>query len=421
MYDKIWINVNLMTMARDKPLGTGDKSLGLGGKAYGLVKNGAIAVTGDVISWVGLSSSITPENMAHEVIDCHDAYLSPGLIDCHSHLIYGGERIDEFERRMTGVSYEEIAKGGGGIMSTVRATRNASPADLFNAAKKRLMALMKGGVTTAEIKSGYGLDLANEIKMLEVAAALNDKIQGVDIMATCLAAHSIPPEFKADRSGYIRLITDEILPLVAKRSLASFVDGFCEDIAFSKEEMSLIFTKAKQLGLGIKLHAEQLSNQDGAKMAAQFGAISVDHLEHLTEDAIQEMAKAGVVASLLPGAFYTLKDKNIPPIDLLRKYNVPMAVATDSNPGSSPALSLSLMINMAVNLFALTPEEAFLGVTKNAAQALGLNDRGVLEVGKKADFALWGFDHPAALAYFLGSDHCLYTVKDGKEQFGNDL
>jgi imidazolonepropionase len=404
MQDMIWKNVNLLTMA---PSTIGADN------TYGLIENAAIAVKDGVISWIGRSEE-NEKNLpeAKETYDCHGAYMTPGLIDCHTHLIYGGSRIDEFEQRMTGVSYEEIAKSGGGIMSTVRATRKASKGELFSSAKKRLNQLMGSGVTTVEIKSGYGLDLETEIKMLEVAQELDD-VSGIDVAATCLAAHALPPEFSQDRSAYIDLIVDQILPEVARRNLATAVDGFCESIGFTAAEMTRVFDKAQELGFKIKLHAEQLTDQAGAALAAEYGALSADHLEHLTEDSVRAMAKSGTVAVLLPGAFYSLRDEKNPPIELLRKYKVPMAVATDSNPGSSPVQSLALMINMASTLFRLTPEEALLGVTKHAAQALGLKDRGTLEVGRKADFALWDITHPASLSYMVGGNYCLFTVKEG--------
>ncbi len=379
---------------------------------YGLIENTAMVIENDYITWIGSEESL-PNHYDYEMEDAEGDYISPGLIDCHTHLIYGGNRIDEFEKRLNGVSYEEIAKSGGGILSTVQATRDATEAELIESANKRLSHLKAEGVTTIEVKSGYGLNTETELKMLSVARTMNVN-NDIDVIATFLGAHAIPDEHKNNRDDYIDLIINEMLPKIAEQKMAAAVDGFCETIGFQYQEMEKIFIKAKELGLNVKLHAEQLSNQNGAKLAAKYGALSADHLEHLTEDAILNMKEAGTIAVLLPGAYYTLRDSKCPPIDLLRKHKVPMAVATDCNPGSSPVLSLKLMINMASTIFQLTPEEAIAGVTRNAAKALGLSDRGIIKEGMLADLVRWDIEHPAELAYYVGGNHVKSVIKNGK-------
>lgn len=399
MSNKIWTNVNLISMQEnDAP--------------YGLIENSAMVIENDYVAWIGPEEDL-PNYYDYEMEDAEGDYISPGLIDCHTHLIYGGNRIDEFEKRLNGVSYEEIAKEGGGILSTVQATRDATEAELIKSANKRLSHLKAEGVTTIEIKSGYGLNTETELKMLSVAKTMNVN-NDIDVITTFLGAHAIPDEYKNNRDGYIDLIIDDMLPKIAEKKLASAVDGFCETIGFQYPEMEKIFKKAKELGLNVKLHAEQLSNQNGAKLAAKYGALSADHLEHLTEDAILNMKDAGTIAVLLPGAYYTLRDSKCPPIDLLRKHKVPMAVATDCNPGSSPVLSLKLMINMASTIFQLTPEEAIAGVTRNAAKALGLRDRGIIKEGMLADLVRWDIEHPAELAYYVGGNQIKSIFKSGK-------
>lgn len=392
----VWKDVTLLTMT----------------EGYGLIQDGAIAARGGRIVWLGDGQDLPESCDGAGVISCGGKFMTPGLIDCHTHLVYGGSRVAEFEKRLGGMSYEEIARDGGGILSTVRATRDAGEDMLYVSARKRLNQLQRSGVTTIEIKSGYGLDLANELKMLRVARRLGES-SAIDVVTTFLGAHAVPPEFKGDPQGYMDHVCGDMLDDVVRENLADAVDAFCENIAFSTDQVESLFIKARELGLPVKLHAEQLSNSGGAKLAAKYQALSADHLEHLDEDAVKYMAASGVVAVLLPGAFYSLRDDRMPPIELFRKYNVPMAVASDSNPGSSPVLSLALMINMASTLFRLTPEEAMAGVTRNAARALGLQDRGVLEVGKNADFALWDISHPAELAYQVGGNLCVGTVKDG--------
>lgn len=402
---KLWTDVNLLTMAE-------------GDRPYGLIKNATLVSDGEQIVWVGQNNDL-PDHFVGETIYCKGSYMSPGLIDCHTHLVYGGNRIDEFEKRLTGVSYEEIAAAGGGILSTVEATRAASEDDLVKTAKKRLATYMQEGVTTIEIKSGYGLDVENEIKMLRAAKKLG-RISGIDVIPTFLGAHALPPEYSDNRAGYINLIINEMLPIIAKERLADVVDGFCENIGFSPQEIEKIFKAATKLGFKLKLHSEQLSDQKGATLAAKYNALSVDHLEHLSIDSILEMKKSGTVAVLLPGAYYTLRDTVIPPIEELRRAQVPIAIGSDCNPGSSPVLSLKLMINMASTLFKLTPEEALAGVTRNAAKALGLDDRGILKKGLKADMVLWDIEHPAELSYQIGGNQTLKVIKGGDIIFARD-
>ncbi len=389
-----------------------------GDRPYGLIKNATLVSDGEQIVWVGQNNDL-PDHFVGETIYCKGSYMSPGLIDCHTHLVYGGNRIDEFEKRLTGVSYEEIAAAGGGILSTVEATRAASEDDLVKTAKKRLATYMQEGVTTIEIKSGYGLDVENEIKMLRAAKKLG-RISGIDVIPTFLGAHALPPEYSDNRAGYINLIINEMLPIIAKERLADVVDGFCENIGFSPQEIEKIFKAATKLGFKLKLHSEQLSDQKGATLAAKYNALSADHLEHLSIDSILEMKKSGTVAVLLPGAYYTLRDTVIPPIEELRRAQVPIAIGSDCNPGSSPVLSLKLMINMASTLFKLTPEEALAGVTRNAAKALGLDDRGILKKGLKADMVLWDIEHPAELSYQIGGNQTLKVIKGGDIIFARD-
>ena len=393
----VWKDVTLLTMT----------------DGYGEIQNGAIAVRGAKIIWLGQFGDLPDIYEGAEMISCGYKFLTPGLIDCHTHLIYGGSRVAEFEKRLSGMSYADIASEGGGILSTVRATRDTHEDMLYFSAKKRLDQLQMGGVTTVEIKSGYGLDLENELKMLRVARKLGQG-PAIDVVTTFLGAHAVPTEFGGDSDGYMGYVCHDMLDAVVRENLADAVDAFCENIAFTTDQVEDLFTKARELGLPVKLHAEQLSDSGGAKLAAEYQALSADHLEYITEEGVKYMAASDMVAVLLPGAFYTLREDIIPPIELFRKHNVPMAVASDSNPGSSPVLSLPLMINMASTLFSLTPEESLTGVTKNAARALGLHDRGALEVGKKADFALWNISHPAELAYQVGGNLCAGIVKNGQ-------
>lgn len=381
---------------------------------YGLIADAAMVTEGERIRWVGPRADLPPDLRALCVDeqDCAGALLTPGLIDCHTHLVYGGDRAAEFEQRLQGVSYEEIARRGGGIASTVRATRQAGAAELERASAPRLRALMAEGVTTVEIKSGYGLALAHERKCLQVARRLAHS-HAIDVRTTFLGAHAVPPEFAGRADDYV----DSLLPMLRTlhaEGLVDAVDAFCERIGFSAAQTARVFDAARALGLPVKLHAEQLSDSGGAALAASYGALSCDHLEWLSSEGAAAMAKAGTVAVLLPGAFYFLRETRLPPIDLLRQQRVPMALSTDCNPGSSPCTSLLLMLNMACTLFRLTPEEALAGVTRHAALALGLKDRGVLAPGMRADLALWDVEHPAALSYAIGARPLRATVFKGK-------
>lgn len=370
--------------------------------AYGAIEDAAVAVTGNKIVWIGPRREL-PESAADQLIDGEGQWLTPGLIDCHTHLVYGGHRAGEFARRLGGESYEDVARAGGGILSTVRSTRAASAADLYRAAEPRLRALMNEGVTTVEIKSGYGLDLDTELKQLRVARRLAQHYP-VSILTTCLAAHALPPEYDGRADDYIALVCEEILPAVAKEQLADAVDMFCENIAFSVEQCQRVIDAAHKLDLPIKVHAEQLASTGATRMAARSSALSVDHIEYITDEDVAAMAESGTAAVLLPGAFYTLKETRVPPVDKLRAAGVPMAISTDLNPGTCPLASLRLMMNMSCNLFGLTPAEALAGVTRAAARALGVCcSRGVLRAGLRADMALWPMESPDQLAYEVGA------------------
>ena len=372
------------------------------GKSYGLIENGAVVISADRIKWVGAEKELPDEFAGLQGKNLEGRLVTPALIDCHTHLVYGGSRATEFELRLNGASYEEIARNGGGILSTVTATRNASEDELLAQSLPRLDALLSEGVATIEIKSGYGLDIETEIKMLRVARQLG-KERSVRVKTSFLGAHAIPPEFSGKADAYIDFVCEEVLPAVHYENLADAVDGFCENIAFSPNQISRVFEKAKSFGLPVKLHAEQLSNLGGATLAAKYGALSADHLEFLDQTGVEVMGESGTVAVLLPGAFYTLRETQLPPLDSLRKAEVPIAIATDCNPGSSPLTSILLCMNMSCTLFRMTPEEALCGVTIVAAQALGIGDEvGTIEVGKKAELAVWNVDQPAELAYRAG-------------------
>lgn len=382
------------------------------------VHDAAIAVRDGLITWVGPTREL-PDTLA--ALPRHDGggrLVTPGLIDCHTHLVYGGQRANEFAMRLAGASYEAIAQAGGGIVSSVRATREASEDELFEAASRRLQALLADGVTTVEIKSGYGLRLADERKQLRVARRLGEH-HGVTVRTTFLGAHALPPEFRDRADDYIDLVCHEMMPALAAEGLIDAVDAFCEHIAFSRAQTERVFQAAAALGLPVKLHAEQLSDMDGAALAAQYGALSCDHIEHLSARGIDAMRRAGTVAVLLPGAYYTLRDTHLPPIDALREAGVPMAVSTDHNPGTSPTLSLLLMVNMACTLFRLTVPEALAGVTRHAAQALGLQaSHGSLGPGRVADFVLWDVDDAAELAYWFGQRPAGVIVRQGRRVEG---
>ena len=378
----------------------------------------AVVVAQGTIRWVGARAALPAEYAALPVHDGGGALATPGLVDCHTHLVYGGQRANEFAMRLAGASYEEVAKAGGGIVSSVRATREADEDTLFAQAAPRLEALLADGVCAIEIKSGYGLALAHERKQLRVARRLGEHY-GVTVRTTFLGAHALPPEY-AGRSGeYIELVCREMLPALAAEGLGDAVDVFCERIAFSLDETERVFQAARALGLPVKLHAEQLSDMGGAALAARYGALSCDHIEHLSVEGIEAMRAAGTVAVLLPGAYYTLRDTHLPPIEALRAAGVPMAVATDHNPGTSPALSLLLMVNMACTLFRLTVPEALAGVTQHAARALGLEaSHGAIAAGRPANFVLWSVRDAAELAYWFGQRPVRTVVRQGRIAVG---
>jgi imidazolonepropionase len=381
--------------------------------SYGALDHGAVGVSNGRIAYIGPAANAPA---AKERATLNGRWLTPALIDCHTHLVFGGNRAAEFEMRQNGASYEEIAKAGGGILSSVNATRGASLEDLVESGVSRALMLKKSGVVTIEIKSGYGLTSGDEEKML-IAAGEIARAAGMRVKRSLLALHALPPEYKNDRSGYVRLVCEEMIPSVAKRRLADAVDAYCEGIGFTCDEVRAVFTAANKAGLRVKLHAEQLSNMNGAALAAEFGALSADHLEHVDEVGVAAMANAGMVAVLLPGAFYALGETKEPPVDLFRKHGVAMAVATDLNPGTSPVLSAPLMLNMAATLFGLTPEESLAGMTRNAAKALGLDGEcGMIKEGLAADFAVWNIDHPAELSYWIAHPGPESLVIGGKEE-----
>ncbi|MEE4691347.1 imidazolonepropionase [Pseudomonas alliivorans] len=395
----LWKNCHIATMAHGK---------------YSIIEDAAIVTSGAYIEWIGPLDQLA-EQEAESCVDLGGAWVTPGLIDCHTHTVFGGNRSGEFEQRLQGVSYADIAAAGGGIASTVRATRAASEDELYISAERRLRHLLKDGVTTVEMKSGYGLDLENERKLLRVIRRLGNT-QPVTVRSTCLAAHALPPEYANRADDYINHICKEMLPALAAEGLVDAVDAFCEYLAFSPAQVEQVFITAGQLGLAVKLHAEQLSSLGGSSLAARYKALSADHLEFMTEDDVIAMAASGTVAVLLPGAYYFLRETQLPPMDALRKHGVPIAISTDMNPGTSPGLSLRLMLNMACTLFRMTPEEALAGVTLNAAKALGMGDtHGSLEVGKTADFVAWDIERPADLAYWLGGDLDKRIVRHGME------
>lgn len=400
VFDSVWFDVNLATMEGD---------------GYGIIENAALAIKDGRIAWLGKREELPEfDAFATPTYQGKGGWLTPGLIDCHTHIVYGGNRAKEFEMRLEGASYQEIANAGGGIVSTVTATREADEETLYVNAKNRLNALMKEGVTTVEIKSGYGLDVETEVKMLRIARLLGEH-HPVDVKTTFLGAHALPLEFKDNSDGYIDLVCGEMMQAVVDQDLADCVDAFCESVGFDLAQTKRVFEAAKAHGLPVKLHAEQMSNLGGSAMAASFNALSVDHIEYLDEDGVKAIKSAGTTAVVLPGAFYFLRETKQPPIDLLRKHQVPMAIATDANPGSSPLCSLQLMLNMACTLFKMTPYEALAGVTVNAAKALNVFDNvGSLAIGKQADIVLWDIEHPAQLSYQFGVNPCMQIIKNGK-------
>ena len=399
--DSVFTDCHLATMAGREP--------------YGAVTDAALAVKEGRIAWLGPMDQLPADaaDRAQHHYPLQGAWVTPGLIDCHTHMLYAGDRSVEFEMRLNGASYAEIARAGGGILSTVKAVREAKLMDLYTETFLRVEALALDGVTTVEIKSGYGLSTEQELKMLQaISQVANDAL--IDVVPTFLGAHALPPEFKDDPEGYVDLVCREMIPQAAQRGLAESVDVFCENIGFTTAQTRRIFEAAREHNLPVRLHAEQLSDQKGAVLAAEFGALSCDHLEYVQQDGIDAMAAAGTVAVLLPGAFYFLNETRRPPVEALRRAGVPMALATDHNPGTSPASSPTLIMNMGCVLFGLTPEEALAGFTLNAARALGLADQiGSLEVGKKADLAVWSIERPAELAYRIGGQPCALTVKEG--------
>jgi len=373
------------------------------GTAYGAIEHAALGWKDGMIEFAGPLAQLPgdPDTLAAQVESAGNAWITPGLIDCHTHLVFAGNRAEESEMRLNGASYEEIARAGGGIVSTVARTRAASDQDLLAQSLRRARALVADGATTIEIKSGYGLDLESESKMLRTARRIGEEL-GITVRTTFLGAHAVPPEFTGRQSDYVDEVCIHMLPAIAGERLADAVDAFCENIAFTPSETRRVFETARAHGLPVKLHADQLSDSGGAALAAEFGGLSADHLEYTNEAGVQAMAAAGTVAVMLPAAFYTLRETRLPPIERFRAHGVPLAVATDVNPGTSPLLSLRQAMNMACTLFRLTPEEALRGATIHAARALGLADRGTLEAGKRADFVIWDIEHPAELCYWIG-------------------
>ena len=398
----LWRNARLVTLASDTP--------------WGLVDQGALVVEGEHIVWVGADDRIPAEHLRRASAEHQlaGALVTPGLVDCHTHLVYGGQRAHEFEQRLLGASYEDIARAGGGIRSTVAATRAASDEALYQSARQRALVLMAEGVTTLEAKSGYGLSLHDEARCLAVVRRLGSELP-LSTRATCLAAHALPPEFEGRADDYISAVC-AWLPELHAQGLVDAVDAFCEHIGFTPAQTRRVFEAARALGLPVKLHAEQLSDQGGAALAAEFKALSCDHLEHLSDAGVRAMAASGTVAVLLPGAYYFLRETKLPPVAALRAAGVPLALSTDHNPGTSPTLSLLLMIHMACTLFRLTPEEAVRGATQHGARALGLADRGTLAAGQRADFVVWALDHPNELAYWFGHNPCRRVVVAGEER-----
>lgn len=402
MFDALWVNLHAATMKQDE--------------GFGIIEKAAIGITDGKIVYIGKEADLRgqPSDLSDYVFDGEGKWATPGLIDCHTHLAYAGSRAHEFEARLKGETYEEIAKEGGGIAATVRAVRDADEEEIYDLTINRLRPLAEEGVTTIEIKSGYGLDTENEAKLLRVATRIRDEL-GYRVQRSFLGAHALPSEFKDRADDYIDMICAEMLPTLAKENLVDAVDAFCENIAFTTGQVQRVFDKARELNLPVKLHAEQLSNQHGARLAAQYQALSADHLEYIDEAGVKAMAEANMTAVLLPGAFYFLREKQLPPIDLFRQYNVPMAIATDHNPGTSPCLSLILMLNMACTFFRMTPEEALAGVTRNAAAALGMDkDIGTLEPHKHADIVLWDITHPRDLCYTFGHNPCTGLIRGGE-------
>ncbi len=401
-FDALWYNAHLATM---EP----------GGTPYGAIRDGVVAARDGAIAWVGPRAELAgaPERLAARAFDAGGRWITPGLIDPHTHLIFGGDRVADFERRMGGESYVAAAGSGSGIAYTVARTRNASDEELYGAAAMRLRGMIASGTTTVEIKSGYGLDVETELRMLRIARRLGDEL-GITVRTTYLGAHVVPPEYAQRRDAYLDLVCETMLPRIARDGLADAVDVFCDTIAFTPAETARVLDAARALGFAVKVHADQIADTGAAALAARCGAISADHLEHTGESGIAALARSGTVAVLLPGAFYFLRESAKPPAAALRARGVPIALATDCNPGTSPILTVTTVLNMACVLFGLMPEEAIAGVTREAARALGLHDRGVLRAGMRCDLALWDMASPAELCYWLGASRCAGVVVEGR-------
>ncbi|MDB5026855.1 MAG: hutI [Candidatus Eremiobacteraeota bacterium] len=400
-YDTLWTNARLATMTP-------------GGAPYGAIEDGAVAARDGAIVWVGPRAELSaPERLAARVIDAGGRWITPGLVDPHTHMVFGGERVADFERRVAGERYVAAAGAGGGIAHTVAMTRASDEATLYRGSARRLRTMIANGTTTVEIKSGYGLDVETELRMLRVARRLGSDL-GITVRTTYLGAHVVPPEYRDRRDAYLDLVCGEMLPRVAREGLADAVDVFCDTIAFSPAETARVLDAARRLGLAVKLHADQIADTGATALAARFDALSADHIEHADEAGIAALARSGTVAVLLPGAYYYLRETRKPPVDALRAHGVPIALATDCNPGTSPVLTLPTVLNMACVLFGLTPEESLAGATRNAARALGLSDRGELRAGARCDLALWDAGSPAELCYWLGGSPCAGVVAGGE-------
>jgi imidazolonepropionase len=400
-FDTLWYNAHLATMVA-------------GGAPYGAIEDGAIATRDGLIAWIGRRADLpdAPERLAERAIDARGRWITPGLIDPHTHLVFGGDRVADFERRVAGQSYAAAAGSGSGIAHTVAMTRATDEQTLYHEATWRMISMINAGATTIEVKSGYGLDVETELRMLRVARQAGEDL-GITVHSTYLGAHVVPPEFADRREAYLELVCDEMLPRIAREQLADAVDVFCDTIAFTPRETERVLEVARALGFAVKVHADQIADTGGAALAARFGALSADHIEHTTETGVAALAQSGTVAVLLPGAYYYLREKVKPPIGALRAHGVPIALATDCNPGTSPVTTLPTVLNLACVLFGLTPEEAIAGVTRNAARALGLGDRGELREGARCDLAFWHVSSPSELCYWLGSHRCTGTVVNG--------
>ncbi|MBF0892628.1 imidazolonepropionase [Gluconobacter sp. LMG 1744] len=407
MWDTLWTDIHVATA---------DPALMSEKDGYGCIHNAAIGIENGRICWVGAARDLpeAPQALAHDIRSGHGLWMTPGLVDAHTHVIYAGDRSLEFAERLNGVSYAEIARKGGGILSTVNATRSVSENELFDVTARRVRRMITEGTTTVEMKSGYGLTLEDELKQLRVARAIGNALP-IRVHATFLGAHALPPEFRDRQDDYVSHLITDILPQAVKEKLIDSIDGFCENIAFTTDQIERLFMAAHELGIPVRLHSEQLSNSGGTRLAARYGALSTDHLEYVVEDDVMELAKASTVAMLLPGAFYFIRETRIPPVDLFRKHNVPMGLATDCNPGTSPSVSLTGIMNMACTLFRMTPEEALSAVTRIGSQALGLqNITGTLTTGKAADMLLWDIAGPHELSYWIGGRRPLHRIFDGK-------